>query len=52
MVKCFSAESKFSNIPKPSCTPKQWWITYEEWAARGIKEKLFELFAFPVEEQL
>ncbi len=27
-------------------------ITYEEWAARGIKEKLFELFAFPVEEQL
>jgi len=27
-------------------------ITYEEWDARGIKEKLFELFAFPVEEQL
>src|SRR5882724_13474470 len=24
-------------------------ITYEEWDARGIKEKLFELFAFPVE---
>jgi cardiolipin synthase len=27
-------------------------ITYEEWDARGIKEKLWELFAFPVEEQL
>jgi cardiolipin synthase len=27
-------------------------ITYEEWDSRGIKEKLFELFAFPVEEQL
>jgi cardiolipin synthase len=27
-------------------------ITYEEWDSRGIKEKLFEWFAFPVEEQL
>ena len=27
-------------------------ITYEEWDARGIKEKILELFAFPVEEQL
>jgi cardiolipin synthase A/B len=27
-------------------------ITYEEWDARGIKEKIWELFAFPVEEQL
>jgi cardiolipin synthase len=27
-------------------------ITYEEWQARGIKEKFFELFTFPVEEQL
>ena len=27
-------------------------ITYEEWDARGLKEKFFELFAFPVEEQL
>jgi cardiolipin synthase len=27
-------------------------ITYEEWDSRGIKEKFFELFAFPVEEQL
>jgi cardiolipin synthase A/B len=27
-------------------------ITYEEWDSRGLKEKLFELFSFPVEEQL
>lgn len=27
-------------------------ITYEEWDNRGLKEKFFELFAFPVEEQL
>ena len=27
-------------------------ITYEEWNNRGIKEKFFELFTFPVEEQL
>src|ERR1044071_832073 len=27
-------------------------ITYEEWQARGWTEKLFELFSFPVEEQL
>jgi len=27
-------------------------ITYEEWQARGIKEKFLELFTFPVEEQL
>ena len=27
-------------------------VTYEEWDARGLKEKFFELFAFPVEEQL
>jgi cardiolipin synthase len=27
-------------------------VTYEEWQARGLKEKFFELFAFPVEEQL
>lgn len=27
-------------------------ISYEEWDARGWKEKFFELFAFPVEEQL
>jgi len=27
-------------------------ITYEEWDARGLKEKFFELFSFPVEEQL
>ena len=27
-------------------------ITYEEWDARGMKEKIWELFAFPVEEQL
>ncbi|MGH7855040.1 MAG: cardiolipin synthase [Candidatus Binatia bacterium] len=27
-------------------------ITYEEWDNRGIKEKFFELFTFPVEEQL
>jgi cardiolipin synthase len=27
-------------------------VTYEEWDARGFKEKFFELFAFPVEEQL
>jgi cardiolipin synthase len=27
-------------------------ITYEEWESRGLKEKFFELFTFPVEEQL
>ena len=27
-------------------------VTYKEWQARGWKEKLFELFSFPVEEQL
>jgi len=27
-------------------------ITYEEWEARPLKEKFFELFTFPVEEQL
>jgi cardiolipin synthase A/B len=27
-------------------------VTYEQWDARGLKEKFFELFAFPVEEQL
>jgi len=27
-------------------------VSYEEWDARGLKEKFFELFAFPVEEQL
>jgi cardiolipin synthase len=27
-------------------------VTYEEWENRGLKEKFFELFAFPVEEQL
>jgi cardiolipin synthase A/B len=27
-------------------------ITYEEWDARGILERLFELFSFPVKEQL
>ena len=27
-------------------------ITYEEWDNRGLKEKFFELFTFPVEEQL
>jgi cardiolipin synthase A/B len=27
-------------------------ITYKEWQDRGLKEKFFELFTFPVEEQL
>jgi len=27
-------------------------ISYEEWASRSIFERLFELFAFPVKEQL
>ncbi|MGH7796657.1 MAG: hypothetical protein ACREQ2_17470 [Candidatus Binatia bacterium] len=27
-------------------------ISYEEWSARSIFERLFELFAFPVKEQL
>ena len=27
-------------------------ISYEEWQSRGIFERLFELFAFPVKEQL
>jgi cardiolipin synthase len=27
-------------------------ITYEEWQSRPLKEKFFELFTFPVEEQL
>ena len=27
-------------------------VTYEQWQARPLKEKFFELFAFPVEEQL
>jgi cardiolipin synthase len=27
-------------------------VTYEEWQERGLKEKFFELFTFPVEEQL
>jgi cardiolipin synthase len=27
-------------------------ITYEEWDSRGIFERLFELFSFPVKEQL
>ena len=27
-------------------------ITYEEWDNRGLNEKFFELFTFPVEEQL
>jgi cardiolipin synthase len=27
-------------------------ITHEEWDNRGLKEKFFELFTFPVEEQL
>ena len=27
-------------------------ITYEEWENRGLKEKFFEWFTFPVEEQL
>jgi len=27
-------------------------ITYEEWQGRSLKEKFFEIFAFPVEEQL
>ena len=27
-------------------------ITFEEWENRGFKEKFFELFTFPVEEQL
>jgi len=27
-------------------------ISYEDWQSRGIFERLFELFAFPVKEQL
>jgi cardiolipin synthase len=27
-------------------------ISYEEWASRSVFERLFELFAFPVKEQL
>jgi cardiolipin synthase A/B len=27
-------------------------ITYEEWKSRGIGERIFDLFAFPVKEQL
>ena len=27
-------------------------VSYEEWDARGFKEKFFALFAFPIEEQL
>ena len=27
-------------------------ISYEEWKSRGISERLFELFSFPVKEQL
>jgi len=27
-------------------------MSYEEWQSRGIFERLFELFAFPVKEQL
>jgi len=27
-------------------------ISYEEWRSRGIFERLFELFAFPIKEQL
>jgi cardiolipin synthase len=27
-------------------------ITYQEWSARGISEKFFELFTFPVKELL
>ncbi|HEY2987451.1 MAG TPA: cardiolipin synthase [Candidatus Binatia bacterium] len=27
-------------------------ITYEEWEARGLKEKFFELFSFPIREML
>jgi cardiolipin synthase len=27
-------------------------VTYEEWQARGLKERFFEWFALPVEEQL
>jgi cardiolipin synthase A/B len=27
-------------------------ITYEEWKARGLKERFFELFAWPLKEQL
>jgi cardiolipin synthase len=27
-------------------------ITYEEWNARGLKERFFELFASPLKEQL
>jgi cardiolipin synthase len=27
-------------------------ITYEEWRSRGLGERFFELFAFPIREQL
>ncbi|MGH7845888.1 MAG: phospholipase D-like domain-containing protein [Candidatus Binatia bacterium] len=27
-------------------------VSYEQWRSRGLKEKLFELFAFPIKEQL
>jgi cardiolipin synthase len=27
-------------------------ITYEQWEARGFREKFFELFAFPLKDQL
>jgi cardiolipin synthase len=27
-------------------------ISHEEWSSRGISERLFEFFAFPVKEQL
>ena len=27
-------------------------ITYEEWKSRGLFERLFEFFAFPIKEQL
>jgi hypothetical protein len=27
-------------------------VTYEQWRSRGIFERLFEFFAFPIKEQL
>ena len=27
-------------------------VTYEEWKSRGVGERLLELFAFPIKEQL
>jgi len=27
-------------------------ITYEEWSSRGIGERIFELFSFPIKDYL